>query len=225
MTVFLACRNDSFPCLPQGSRACRETRPLSSRAQPRDLSRTPCGLCAVSQQYGLHMTNTRTRSDPFEGARSFTLLARGKTSAPQSAAYGRMPMATCCRKRRLFRRRLLRGGYAAAPLRVTPRDFSFNNFLRVRKPRFFVVAVGCALALPQGAMLACALPVLLFPKISGLRPPIFGSPVVAYLRLSRKGVNARHQIIFCKSKNHTFCFCPLRFAESVTEEGEFAAFL
>ena len=55
----------------------------------------------------------------FEGARRFTLLARGKTSAPQSAAYGRMPMATCCRKRRLFRRRLLRGGCAAAPLRVT----------------------------------------------------------------------------------------------------------
>ncbi len=166
MTVFLACRNDSFPCLPQGSRACRETRPLSSRAQPRDLSRTPCGLCAVSQQYGLHMTNTRTRSDPFEGARSFTLLARGKTSAPQSAAYGRKPMAICCRKRQLFCRRLLRGGFAAAPLRVTPRDFSFNNFLRVRKPRFFVGAVGCVLTLPQGAKLACALPVLLFPKIS-----------------------------------------------------------
>ena len=38
--------------------------------------------------------------------RSFTLLARGKTSAPQSAAYGRMPMATCCRKRQLFSCRL-----------------------------------------------------------------------------------------------------------------------
>ena len=112
------------------------------------------------------MTNTRTRSDPFEGARSFTLLARGKTSAPQSAAYGRKPMAICCRKRQLFCRRLLRGGFAAAPLRVTPRDFSFNNFLRVRKPRFFVGAVGCVLTLPQGAKLACALPVLLFPKIS-----------------------------------------------------------
>ena len=42
----------------------------------------------------------------FEGARRFTLLARGKTSAPQSAAYGRMPMATCCRKRQLFSCRL-----------------------------------------------------------------------------------------------------------------------
>ena len=29
----------------------------------------------------------------------------------------------------------------------------------------------------------------------------------------------------CKSKNHTFCFCPLRFAESGKEEGEVAAFL
>ncbi len=29
----------------------------------------------------------------------------------------------------------------------------------------------------------------------------------------------------CKSKNHAFCFCPLRFAESVKEEGEAAAFL
>ena len=42
----------------------------------------------------------------FEGARRFTLLARGKMSAPQSAAYGRMPMATCCRKRQLFSCRL-----------------------------------------------------------------------------------------------------------------------
>ena len=42
----------------------------------------------------------------FEGARRFTLLAKGKTSAPQSAAYGRMPMATCCRKRQLFSCRL-----------------------------------------------------------------------------------------------------------------------
>ena len=168
------------------------------------------------------MTNTRTRSDPFEGARSFTLLARGKTSAPQSAAYGRKPMAICCRKRQLFCRRLLRGGYAAAPLRVTPRDFSFNNFLRVRKPRFFVGAVGCVLTLPQGAKLACAL------RSSSQKShfvAIFGNPVVAYLRLSRKGVNARHQIIFCKSKNHTFCFCPLHRTGGVTEEGEFAAFL
>ena len=42
----------------------------------------------------------------FEGARRFTLLAKGKTSTPQSAAYGRMPMATCCRKRQLFSCRL-----------------------------------------------------------------------------------------------------------------------
>ena len=174
------------------------------------------------------MTNTRTRSDPFEGARSFTLLARGKTSAPQSAAYGRKPMAICCRKRQLFCRRLLRGGYAAAPLRVTPRDFSFNNFLRVRKPRFFVGAVGCVLTLPQGAKLACALPVLLFPKISlrcDFREPCLAPPICRIPAAFRKGVNARHQIIFCKSKNHTFCFCPLHRTGGVTEEGEFAAFL
>ena len=207
MTVFLACRNDSFPCLPQGSRACRETRPLSSRAQPRDLSRTPCGLCAVSQQYGLHMTNTRTRSDPFEGARSFTLLARGKTSAPQSAAYGRKPMAICCRKRRLFRRRLLRGGYAAAPLRVTPRDFSFNNFLRVRKPRFFVGAVGCVLTLPQGAKLACALPVLLFPKIS-LRCD-FREPCCRILAtFPKRGERAPSNNFLQKQKSH-FLLLPI----------------
>ena len=57
-------------------------------------------------QYRLHTALARRSKDPFEGARSFTLLARGKTSAPQSAAYGRMPMATCCRKRQLFSCRL-----------------------------------------------------------------------------------------------------------------------
>ena len=152
------------------------------------------------------MTNTRTRSDPFEGARSFTLLARGKTSAPQSAAYGRKPMAICCRKRQLFCRRLLRGGYAAAPLRVTPRDFSFNNFLRVRKPRFFVGAVGCVLTLPQGAKLACALPVLLFPKISlrcdfrepCLAPPICRKPA-AFLK---RGECARFHLSLAQGKSH-----------------------
>ena len=36
-----------------------------------------------------------------------------RAEPPQSAAYGRMPMATCCRKRRLFSRRLL----AAVPSR------------------------------------------------------------------------------------------------------------
>ena len=48
--------------------------------------------------------------------------AREHLSAPQSAAYGRKPMATCCRKRQLFSLRLLRGGCAAAPLRVTQKD-------------------------------------------------------------------------------------------------------
>ena len=47
----------------------------------------------------------------------------------------------------------------------------------------------------------------------------------ATLRLSRKGVNVRHQIIFCKSKNHAFCFCTLRRTGGVTEEGELRALL
>ena len=60
-----------------------------------------------------------------------------------------------------------------------------NTPSQKQNPRFFVGAVGCALALPQGAMLACALPVLLFPKISqcfrtlrfsgALLPQTFGS--------------------------------------------------
>ena len=64
-------------------------------------------------------------------------------------------------------------------------------------------------------------------QIARPKTTLFGkrTQFVAYLRLSRKGVNARHQIIFCKSKNHTFCFCTLRFMESVTEEGEFRALL
>ena len=162
MTVFLACRNDSFPCLPQGSRACRETRPLSSRAQPRDLSRTPCGLCAVSQQYGLHMTNTRTRSDPF--------------GSPPS----------------------LLGG----SLRVTPRDFSFNNFLRVRKPRFFVGAVGCVLTLPQGAMLACALRSSSSQK-SRAKPCDFREPCCRKLSALRKrGECARFHLSLAQGKSH-----------------------
>ena len=158
------------------------------------------------------MTNTRTRSDPFEGARSFTLLARGKTSAPQSAAYGRKPMAICCRKRQLFCRRLLRGGYAAAPLRVTPRDFSFNNFLRVRKPRFFVGAVGCVLTLPQGAKLACALPVLLFPKISlrcDFREPCLAPPICRIpAAFPKRGERAPSNNFLQKQKSH-FLLLPL----------------
>ena len=154
------------------------------------------------------MTNTRTRSDPFEGARSFTLLARGKTSAPQSAAYGRKPMAICCRKRQLFCRRLLRGGYAAAPLRVTPRDFSFNNFLRVRKPRFFVGAVGCVLTLPQGAKLAYALPVLLFPKISGKALRFSGTLLSHTCDFPKRGERAPSNNFLQKQKSH-FLLLPI----------------
>jgi len=31
-------------------------------------------------------------------------------------------------------------------------------------------------------------------------------------------------MIFCKSKNRAFCFCPLRFSESDEERGEFSRF-
>ncbi len=87
-------------------------------------------------QYRLHTALARRSKDPFEGARSFTLLARGKTSAPQSAAYGRKPRAICCRKRQLFRRRLLRGGFAAAPLRVTQSgDFAALRVAPLRMTR------------------------------------------------------------------------------------------
>ena len=151
------------------------------------------------------MTNTQTRSDPFEGARSFTLLARGKMSAPQSAVYGRMPPCVISKARedlpclqrvkraRRNRRRMgvrpwqlvaesasfsaadyraqasgeifgklpqelftvclatltayspraagqrpvrLRGGFTAAPLRVTPRETLFNNPMRISKSHF-----------------------------------------------------------------------------------------
>ena len=154
------------------------------------------------------MTNTRTRSDPFEGARSFTLLARGKTSAPQSAAYGRKPMAICCRKRQLFCRRLLRGGYAAAPLRVTPRDFSFNNFLRVRKPRFFVGAVGCTLTLPQGAKLACALRSSSSQK-SRAKPCDFREPCCRILAtFPKRGERAPSNNFLQKQKSHFLLLHP-----------------
>ena len=98
----------------------KEERPIGVvPSLSRDLSRMRCKLYAVNRQHRLHTAIVRNCSDPFEGVRSFTLLARGKTSAPQSAAYGRMPMATCCGKRQLFRRRLLQGNCVAFPLRVT----------------------------------------------------------------------------------------------------------
>ena len=105
------------------------------------------------------MTNTQTSSDPFEGARSFTLLARGKTSAPQSAAYGRKPMAICCRKRQLFCRRLLRSGYAAAPLRVTQKSrAAFFIISCASENHAFSSELSTALShCSFGAMLACAL--------------------------------------------------------------------
>ena len=78
-----------------------------------DLNRDPSKACVVLPclQGVKRARRNRRRMGAsllchFEGARRFTLLAKGKTSAPQSAAYGRMPMATCCRKRQLFRRRL-----------------------------------------------------------------------------------------------------------------------
>ena len=69
----------------------REDLPCLQRVKRARRNRRRMGVCPLCH---------------FEGARRFTLLAKGKTSAPQSAAYGRMPMATCCRKRQLFSCRL-----------------------------------------------------------------------------------------------------------------------
>ena len=54
--------------------------------------------------------------------------------------------------------------------------------------RPLVGAVGCVLALPRGAMLACALRSSSSQKSHFVA--IFGSPVVAYLRLNPERVNA-----------------------------------
>ena len=156
----------------------------------------------------------------FEGARRFTLLAKGKTSAPQSAAYGGMTMATCCRKRQLFSCRLpsaserrnlwqnparvlyslfgnadcippSRGGAKtrstsqrlcrrSAQGDTKKQNCIFYNFMRVRKPRLFVGAVGCFLALPQSGNARVRAPLLLFPKISlrcDFREPCLAHPI------------------------------------------------
>ena len=163
------------------------------------------------------MTNTQTSSDPFEGARSFTLLARGKTSAPQSAAYGRMPMATCCRKRRLFCRRLLR----FAPLRMTSEVILFNNLTARAKITLFASAPSSEQSAAfshcrKAAMLACALRSSSSQKSHSVA--IFGSPVAAYLRLNPKRVNSPPSNNFLQKQKPRFLL--LHFALCGKREGK-----
>ena len=92
-------------CLPPSSRACRERLHRTSCVISKAREDLPC----LQRVKRARRNRRRMGACPlchFEGARRFTLLARGKMSAPQSAAYGRMPMATCCRKRQLFSCRL-----------------------------------------------------------------------------------------------------------------------
>ena len=79
----------------------------------------------------------------------------------------------------------------------------------------------------RGKPLSIRAPLLLFPKITqcfarcDFREPFDHIPATL-----PKEVNAAAlSINACKSKNHTFCFCPLHRTGGVTEEGEFAAFL
>ena len=68
-----------------------------------------------------------------------------------------------------------------------------NNHTQKQKSHFFVGAVGSALTSPLGAMLACALRSSSSQKSHFVA--IFGSPVVAFLRLNPERVNLRDFLI------------------------------
>ena len=123
--------------------------------------------------------------------------------------------------------------------KVNVRDF--YNFLQKAKPRFFVGAVGCALALPFGQSSHARSAPPLPKNLTSLR--FSGALLIIELRVRKprfsvsapnlpktfgfmkRGERTRFLIKTRKRQNHAFAFCTLRFTESVKEESEFRALL
>ena len=111
----------------------------------------------------------------------------------------------------------LRGGFAAAPLRMTKNVAFFNNQIARFKAtplekRTLVVAVGCSLALLLRGNARMRTLLLLFPKISlrcdfwepCLAPPICRTPAA----FMKKGERTRFLLSLAKAKITLFAFAP-----------------